>query len=908
MVKFIKRDKNDIFNKPLLGFLFKNKTFLLVLRIAVAALFFYAVYFGFVHPGEDNIFTGAVFWGIFWALFMVVTLPTFGRIFCGICPHGFLGKYITKFGLNKEMPKWLQNRYIGIFILVIGWWAVYYTFPNFWKSPFNTALMFTGMTLISFVFYFLFKDMGYCKYICPIGTLTRSFDKLAFTKLETYQSACKECRSFECATACPYNLKPFSFEKKNQTDDCTLCMECAHSCEAVKFKFTAPGKRLYSKFKGLGAEIWTYILILAAIPISMTFAHGLDRSKIADHMIWNKTAAALGLSQYAGGFAFVYAVVLTAFFGVVGLWLASVVLKKDFKSTFTDLGYAYAPLFILGSLGHTLETFFTRGSKTIVEGFAQGFGFTAEAASLASRGDGWLVYLGLLKWLGIVWALIILSKRLKAIESTRLRKTLAYIFASFLIIFYVATNMYTGYVFSKYGAKSGGHGGHGGMGTEMFQTVPFDKATLLQKGKEKASCPVCGMKLPMFYKTNHAAKFHDHDKQYCSIHCLAEDLNINKSPLTDLKVVDTKTLKFIDAKTAFYVVGSKKSATMSRVSKYAFGKKADAETFVKRYGGKITSFDEALKVAMKDFQGGGKKMKKAMPGKDDFVYFTLSNPMAKSDMGGGMHSHGGGGKPGAVATKEAWLVYGKDMEKANCLMSSDGELFYYGIDKQKAEMKKKRGMCPSYKFTLPGNGYYDLYYTKKIEKGNELFINSAKLEYLRGAHGAEDEYVKEKMAPVISDNPIEIIRLRDEKEESFFYKHQNGDLLKFQMLINKEPATGGELIIHTKSGWSKKIKTDDKGYASFYIIKDYFPKEWSEFDKRRKGEIVVVGKADQVEEGKNVHYTITYPLNFYPNESEYKSYGYSLIFITLTILFGSIIIYRYRSNRTRPFQELKHEE
>jgi hypothetical protein len=40
----------------------------------------------------------------------------------------------------------------------------------------------------------------------------------------------------------------------------------------------------------------------------------------------------------------------------------------------------------------------------------------------------------------------------------------------------------------------------------MFQSVPMDKATILQSGKDKMHCVKCGMKLPMFYKTNHAAK------------------------------------------------------------------------------------------------------------------------------------------------------------------------------------------------------------------------------------------------------------------------------------------------------------------------------------------------------------------------------------------------------------------
>ena len=371
MVDFVKRDKNDLFGKPLMRFLFKNRTFLMTLRVVVAALFFYALYFGFAHPGKENLFTGALFWGIFWALFMVATLPSFGRIFCGICPHGFLGKQITKFGLKKSMPKWMQNRYIGILLLVIGWWGIYYTFPSFWKSPLATAAMFSGMTLLAFVFYYIYKDMSYCKYVCPIGTLTRAYDKLSFTKLETYTESCSECRTFECATACPYNLKPFSFAKKNQADDCTLCMDCATSCEAVKFSITKPSEQLFSKFKTLNAEVWTYILILGSIPISMSFAHGLNRTNIADAMIWNRTAEYLGMGEYAGGFAFGYALLLTVFFSVLGLFLASKALKKDYASTFSTLGYAYAPLFILGSLGHTLGSFFTHDYQEIVTGFAQ---------------------------------------------------------------------------------------------------------------------------------------------------------------------------------------------------------------------------------------------------------------------------------------------------------------------------------------------------------------------------------------------------------------------------------------------------------------------------------------------------------------------------------------------------------
>lgn len=125
-----------------------------------------------------------------------------------------------------------------------------------------------------------------------------------------------------------------------------------------------------------------------------------------------------------------------------------------------------------------------------------------------------------------------------------------------------------------------------------FQAVSMDKAEILQEGDAKMYCPRCGMTLPMFYKTNHAAKVGDKTEQYCSIHCLAKTMKDGK--VSDIKVVDNITLKFIDASKATYVVGSSKAGTMSKTSKYAFSNKADAEAFAKEFGGKIMNFDDTL--------------------------------------------------------------------------------------------------------------------------------------------------------------------------------------------------------------------------------------------------------------------------------------------------------------------------
>ncbi len=153
----------------------------------------------------------------------------------------------------------------------------------------------------------------------------------------------------------------------------------------------------------------------------------------------------------------------------------------------------------------------------------------------------------------------------------------------------------------------------------MYQAVPMNKVQILQKGKSKAYCPNCGMTLRMFYKTNHSAIVNGKIRQYCSMHCLAEDAVKGLNP-KDIKVVDNTTLKFIPVNKAFYVVGSSKPATMSKVSKYAFGTKEAAQNFAKKFGGKVMSFNEAFAMAKKAYKKeammiGKKQHMMAMKGK-----------------------------------------------------------------------------------------------------------------------------------------------------------------------------------------------------------------------------------------------------------------------------------------------------
>lgn len=461
------RDKNDIFNMPILGFMFKNQKFITVLRIVVLTLFVYAIYLGFVDQSKENTFTVKLFWGLFWSLFMVVTLSTFGRIFCGICPHGFLGKYITKFGLKEEMPSWLKTPWWGIGFIFIGWWGIYYVLPRFFHSPLATAVLFTVMTLFAFLLYYLYKDMSYCKYVCPIGSVTKAFGRVSFTWLGSYKSDCGECKTFDCAKACSYNLKPFTFNNKNSMSDCTLCMDCSNACEGINFKIVKPSSSLFKKFNYDKFEVWAIILITAAISITMSFHHGLGRSKMAEHLPWVKTAEYFkgfidfGTLDAVGLFAFLYATGITLALVYVGMFVASKALKADFGKTFYTLGYAFAPIFIIGGLSHLIHSFFTHNYADIANGLAYGFGLNPEVQNLASRKDAWLKIFSYFPYIAAIWAFMIMAKRISFFEAGKVAKTVAFFFASLLIIFFLSLNLFRLYASFTYGNGAGhNHGTH----------------------------------------------------------------------------------------------------------------------------------------------------------------------------------------------------------------------------------------------------------------------------------------------------------------------------------------------------------------------------------------------------------------------------------------------------------------
>jgi len=416
------RAGNDVFGMPLLGFLFKSRAALLLYRLTALLLFLSALVYGFLHPSrEENLFTVAVFWSLFWPFFMVITLPTLGNVFCMICPLGFVGRHLQRIGLNRRIPRFLKKPLLGLILFNIGgYWLLLYSLPGVWKEPLNTAVFFFSLFVLSLITFYLFRGMAFCKYLCPIGSVNSAFSRVSFTWLSTYREECSTCKKPECAIACPYELNPSKFDERNSMAHCTLCMECAHACDAVRFELRGWSSSLRDRIGDPRKwEVWVYILMTGVITFGMRFHHGLGRTQIADHLPWNLLGRFLenrfGVPDWIdvkGLMAMLTALLTVLAVVFLSTLIASRISGLSRETIFLQTGYAFAPLMIVGSLSHVLEFFFIQYYSDFSSAILQLLGIGAEVKPLASRGEPWLNVFKVFPPVAALWSLYLLRRRI----------------------------------------------------------------------------------------------------------------------------------------------------------------------------------------------------------------------------------------------------------------------------------------------------------------------------------------------------------------------------------------------------------------------------------------------------------------------------------------------------------------
>ncbi|MGC2061788.1 MAG: nitrous oxide reductase accessory protein NosL [Thermodesulfovibrionales bacterium] len=132
-----------------------------------------------------------------------------------------------------------------------------------------------------------------------------------------------------------------------------------------------------------------------------------------------------------------------------------------------------------------------------------------------------------------------------------------------------------------------------------FALLAFAQGDKENDIKLHKNCKHCNMDREKFNFSRMLIEYEDGTSVgLCSIHCAAVELNRNKGKkVRSLLVADYTTKKLTDARTATWVIGGKQQGVMTSVAKWAFIKAEDAKKFVRENGGKIATFDEAMRAA-----------------------------------------------------------------------------------------------------------------------------------------------------------------------------------------------------------------------------------------------------------------------------------------------------------------------
>jgi len=116
------------------------------------------------------------------------------------------------------------------------------------------------------------------------------------------------------------------------------------------------------------------------------------------------------------------------------------------------------------------------------------------------------------------------------------------------------------------------------------------------------SCKQCGMDRATFAYSRMLIIYADGTSTgTCSLNCAVTELKANRGKrVKTLMAADYSTKELTDAGSANWVIGGKKTGVMTSLAKWAFVRKEDAQRFVKENDGRVTTFAEALDLALKE--------------------------------------------------------------------------------------------------------------------------------------------------------------------------------------------------------------------------------------------------------------------------------------------------------------------
>ena len=342
----------------------KSRYVPLVFQVGIFMLFAYAIYACFVGlNSRGNNFGILMFWSVFWPSFIMISLVTVGKMWCGVCPLGAINNAVQRFGLRKAFPVKLRSGIIALILWVVVVWMVREIFEISSDGP-ATGWFFLAFTAAAVGVGIIYRNRSWCKYLCPIGIASGLWSMLALFELRPTLDKCQNCRTYECVKGngqtpgCPMGLHPGRLDSNR---DCVYCLNCVKVCphDSPQIRLRKPWKELVTGTRRLMVDAGYALWIPVVLALKENMEHYYTPGFLVSGTTWLQNL--LGTTNRFGVWFFLVvlfnAVLLVGAYMLATSW-ASKKLNWEYRKTFSTFAYMFIPIVIVTIGGHALMYFF----------------------------------------------------------------------------------------------------------------------------------------------------------------------------------------------------------------------------------------------------------------------------------------------------------------------------------------------------------------------------------------------------------------------------------------------------------------------------------------------------------------------------------------------------------------------
>lgn len=221
----------------------------------------------FPFPADDDtaltsfqLFTRYMVWGL-WFPLMFLSVVLFGRLWCGLlCPQGALSETMSKWGLNRPIPRWMRWKGVPfasfIIVTIIGQLTGVRDYTLAALEVLGGTMLLAALT----GFIYTKERRAWCRYLCPAGPLLGIFSRLGSAGIDRNNG-------IGTSAACPTFINT---QTKASSSNCISCMRCVNpaSESTLRLNLRRPGKEI-EEIGRREPDVWEVLFLFGATGLAL---------------------------------------------------------------------------------------------------------------------------------------------------------------------------------------------------------------------------------------------------------------------------------------------------------------------------------------------------------------------------------------------------------------------------------------------------------------------------------------------------------------------------------------------------------------------------------------------------------------------------------------------------------------